>query len=210
MQMTDAELVLTRYVMFRRDRIGRRRGGVILYVKESIQALTLTYVLMPCVLFVISLVFPALISMPYCVDVFSRRSTKLASSCSSPAKPSMSSAKRRLVTFLPPMMTVPWWFPKASIMIRSRKCWRVLVIVGILVELRVLFETSLLCCCWRLLHWWHFHIGFQWFGQAWSQCCTSSWLPIGPHAIPYQRPFWNLGRHDTGFADVEGISRKAF
>ena len=38
MQMTDAELVLTRYVMFRRDRIGRRRGGVILYDKESIQA----------------------------------------------------------------------------------------------------------------------------------------------------------------------------
>ena len=36
--ITDAELGLTRYVMFRRDRIGRRGGGVILYVKESIQA----------------------------------------------------------------------------------------------------------------------------------------------------------------------------
>ena len=36
--ITDAELVLTGYVMFRRDRIGRRGGGVILYVKESIQA----------------------------------------------------------------------------------------------------------------------------------------------------------------------------
>ena len=35
--ITDAELGLTGYVMFRRDRI-RRRGGVILYVKESIQA----------------------------------------------------------------------------------------------------------------------------------------------------------------------------
>ena len=34
--ITDAELGLTGYVMFRRDRIGRR--GVILYVKESIQA----------------------------------------------------------------------------------------------------------------------------------------------------------------------------
>ena len=33
-----AELGLTGYVMFRRDRIGRRGGGVILYVKESIQA----------------------------------------------------------------------------------------------------------------------------------------------------------------------------
>ena len=31
--MTDAELGLTGYVMFRRDRIGRRGGGVILYVK---------------------------------------------------------------------------------------------------------------------------------------------------------------------------------
>ena len=36
--ITDAELGLIGYVMFRRDRIGRRRGGVILYVKESIQA----------------------------------------------------------------------------------------------------------------------------------------------------------------------------
>ena len=34
--ITDAELGLTGYVMFRRDRIGRRGGGVILY--ESIQA----------------------------------------------------------------------------------------------------------------------------------------------------------------------------
>ena len=36
--ITDAELGLTGYVMFRRDRIGRKEGGVILYVKESIQA----------------------------------------------------------------------------------------------------------------------------------------------------------------------------
>ena len=36
--ITDAELGLTGYVMFRKDRIGRRGGGgVILYVKESIQ-----------------------------------------------------------------------------------------------------------------------------------------------------------------------------
>ena len=34
---TDAELGLTGYVIFRKDRIGRRGGGVILYVKESIQ-----------------------------------------------------------------------------------------------------------------------------------------------------------------------------
>ena len=36
--ITDVELGLTGYVMFRKDRIGRRGGGVILYVKESIQA----------------------------------------------------------------------------------------------------------------------------------------------------------------------------
>ena len=36
--ITDAELGLTGYVIFRSDRIGRRGGGVILYVKESIQA----------------------------------------------------------------------------------------------------------------------------------------------------------------------------
>ena len=31
--ISDAELGLTGYVMFRKDRIGRRGGGVILYVK---------------------------------------------------------------------------------------------------------------------------------------------------------------------------------
>ena len=36
--ITDAELGLTGYVMFGRDRIGRRGGGVSLYVRESIQA----------------------------------------------------------------------------------------------------------------------------------------------------------------------------
>ena len=36
--IADAELGLTGYVKFRRDQIGRRGGGVILYVKESIQA----------------------------------------------------------------------------------------------------------------------------------------------------------------------------
>ena len=35
--ITDAELGLTGYVMFRRDRTERRGGVVILYVKESIQ-----------------------------------------------------------------------------------------------------------------------------------------------------------------------------
>ena len=36
--ITDAELGLIGYVMFRSDRIGRRGGGVILYIKESTQA----------------------------------------------------------------------------------------------------------------------------------------------------------------------------
>ena len=36
--ITDAELGLTGCVMFRRDGIGRRGEGVILYAKESIQA----------------------------------------------------------------------------------------------------------------------------------------------------------------------------
>ena len=34
--ISDAELGLTGYVMFRKDRIGRRGGGVILYVKKQI------------------------------------------------------------------------------------------------------------------------------------------------------------------------------
>ena len=41
------------------------------------------------------------------VEALSRRSTNVASSSSSPAKPSMSSAKRRLVIVLPPVLTVP-------------------------------------------------------------------------------------------------------
>ena len=36
--ISDAELGMTRYVIFRKDRLGRRGGGVILYIKESIQA----------------------------------------------------------------------------------------------------------------------------------------------------------------------------
>ena len=34
--ITDAELGLTGYLMFRRNQIGRREGGVILFVKECI------------------------------------------------------------------------------------------------------------------------------------------------------------------------------
>ena len=38
--ISNAELGLTRYVMFRRDQIGRRRGGVILYILKNLFRLT--------------------------------------------------------------------------------------------------------------------------------------------------------------------------
>ena len=40
--IVDAELALPGYVMFRKDRQVRRGGGVILYIKESIQAYEIT------------------------------------------------------------------------------------------------------------------------------------------------------------------------
>ena len=40
--IVDAELALTGYIMFRKDRRERRGGGVILYSKESIQAYEIT------------------------------------------------------------------------------------------------------------------------------------------------------------------------
>ena len=54
------------------------------------------------------------------MEALSRRSIKFASSSSSPAKPSMSSAKRRLVIGLPLMLTVPSCSSKASVVILSR------------------------------------------------------------------------------------------
>ena len=36
--ITNAELELEGYVMFRKDRIGRRGGGVLLYIKDTIPA----------------------------------------------------------------------------------------------------------------------------------------------------------------------------
>ena len=76
---------------------------------------------MPLALFVISLVFSALISILYLVQVLSRLSTRAFSSCSSSARESMSSANHRLVIFLPPMLTFPSCSSRASDMIRSRK-----------------------------------------------------------------------------------------
>ena len=54
-------------------------------------------VFMPLVLFFISLVFSASISMQQAVEALSRRSTNFASSSSSPAKQSTSAAERRLM-----------------------------------------------------------------------------------------------------------------
>ena len=76
---------------------------------------------MPLTLFMISLVFSALISILYLVQVLSRLSTRASSYCSSSARASMSSADRRLVIFLPPMLTFPSCSSMASDIIRSRK-----------------------------------------------------------------------------------------
>ena len=84
---------------------------------SSFCTLIMISVLMLLVLFVISLVFSALISMSQSVEALSRRSTNFASYSSSPANPSMSSAKRRLVIALPPMLSVPSRSSVASVMI---------------------------------------------------------------------------------------------
>ena len=76
---------------------------------------------MPFALFVISLVFSALIFILYLVQVLSRLSNRSSSSCSSSASASLSSANRRLVIFLPPTLTFPSCSSRASDMIRSRK-----------------------------------------------------------------------------------------
>ena len=36
--ISDAELEMTGYVMFRKDRVGKMGGGIILHILESIQA----------------------------------------------------------------------------------------------------------------------------------------------------------------------------
>ena len=78
-------------------------------------------VLMPLVLFVISWVFSALICMPYAVEASSRCFTNLTHSHSCPARPSMSSAKRKFVIVLPPILTVPSWSSSESAIILSKK-----------------------------------------------------------------------------------------
>ena len=91
-----------------------------LWTVSSFLPLTLMLLLMPFVLLVINLVFSALICMPYAVEVLSRRSTRLANSNSEPARPSMSSAKRKFEIILPPMLNVDLWSSSASAIILSR------------------------------------------------------------------------------------------
>ena len=67
------------------------------------------------------LIFSALISILYFVQVLLRLSTRASSSCSSSARAFMSSANRRLVIFLPPMLTFPSCSSRASDMVRFRK-----------------------------------------------------------------------------------------
>ena len=81
---------------------------------------TLISVLMPLVLFVISLVSWHWSPCREAVEALSRRSTNFASSSSSPVQPLMSSAKRKLEIVLPPMLTVPSWSSKGSAIILSR------------------------------------------------------------------------------------------
>ena len=82
---------------------------------------TFIYLWMPLALFVISLVFSALISILNLVQVLSRLSTRASSSYSSSGRASMSSANRRLLILLSPMQTFPSCSSRASDMIRSRK-----------------------------------------------------------------------------------------
>ena len=72
-------------------------------------------------MFVIIFVLSGPISILYLVVVLSRRSTRTPASSSSSAFTTMSSAKWKLVTSHPPMLTLPSWSSNASHMILSRK-----------------------------------------------------------------------------------------
>ena len=87
----------------------------------SVCSLTFIIFWIPFALFVINLVFSALISILYLVQVSSIRSTRASYPCFSSARTSMPSANRRLVMFLPPMITFPSCSSRASVIIRSRK-----------------------------------------------------------------------------------------
>ena len=88
---------------------------------SSVCPFTLISLWMSLALFVISLVFSALASILYLVQVLSRLSARSSSSCSSSAREFMTSTNRRLVIFLPPMITFLSCSSRASGIIHSKK-----------------------------------------------------------------------------------------
>ena len=97
------------------------QGTVKLVTVTSFCPLTFISLWMPLALFVISLVFTALISILYLVQFLSRLSTRAFSSCSYLARESISYANCRLVIFLPAMLTFPSCSSRALDMIPLRK-----------------------------------------------------------------------------------------
>ena len=166
-------------------------------------------VLMPLVLFVINWVFSALICMPYAVEASSRWFTNLTSSYSCPARPSMLSAKRKIVIVLPPILSVPSWSSSASAII-LRRCWRGWGKADILSALQLWFRTILQCCCHDRLGWSPCCKGILWFWSGCHWCYTVSWLPTKLHAKLCQTPSWSPRRHGKGFAGVAGMSHRVF
>ena len=84
---------------------------------------TLISLWMPFALFVISLIFSAMISIVNLVQIWSRLSTMASSSCSFSARASLPSANHRFVIFLPPLCYfsyLPSCSSRASDIIRSR------------------------------------------------------------------------------------------
>ena len=158
-------------------------------------------VLMLLVLFVINWVFSTLICMPYAVEASARWFINLTSSCSSPARSSMSSAVRKFVIVLPPILIVPSWSSSASAII-LRRCWRKWGRTDILGILQLWFGSFLLCCCHGRLHWSPCCRGILWLWSGWHWCYTASRLPTKLHAELCWTPSWSPWRHGKDFAGV--------
>ena len=92
-----------------------------LVTEPSFCPFTLVSLLVQLALFVIRLVFSALIFILYLVQIFSKLSTRASSSLYSSARASMLSANRRLVhvIFLLPVLTFPSCSSRVSVIIRS-------------------------------------------------------------------------------------------
>ena len=169
--------------------------------------LTLTSVLIPWMLLVISVVFSVLISMRCTAEVLLRHSTKLASSCFSPATPPLSSANQRLVTVLPPILTVSSWFSKASVMILSRKMLkrvdesrhhcRTPTVVWTSAAIEDDCTGGLVVRCWMIRTRLEPMLYFLVVTHR-AACHTLS------------KTSWSLWRHGIGLTDVKGVSHYGF